>query len=130
MRCAIAGIISRVSARRWAGKLRRRGLQGNRTQRFGGLSSWLERQVTAEHDLRLAWIAAANLPDAIILFAAAFQFGFDGAMILQRDDKDHAHAHVEGAEQIVALEFAETGEVGKNRRHGPRAELDFGLHAP
>ena len=85
----------------------------------------LNRQSSGEHDLRFARIAAANLPDAIVLFAAALQFGFYGAMIFERHDKDHAHAHVERAEQIVALEFAERGEVGKNGRHGPRAQFDF-----
>ena len=92
-------------------------------------ASTLKRQFAGEHDLRLARIGAADLADAIKFLAAALQFGFHGAMIFERQHENHSHAHVERAQQFVALEFAEPGEVGKNRRHGPRAQLDFRLHA-
>ena len=50
-------------------------------------------------------------------------------MIFDRHDENHSHAHVECAQQFVALELSQAGEIGKNRRHGPRAEFDFRLHS-
>src|SRR5580692_11308458 len=95
---------------------------------FIGISVGLERQAPREDDLWLARVGAANLADAEILFAATLQFGLEAGVMCQRHHEDHSHAHVERAEKLLALEFAQSREVGKNRGNGRRTELDFRLH--
>src|SRR5579872_4716134 len=55
----------------------------------------LDRQRAGEGDGRFARIGVADFADAVILFAAALEFGFDGAKIGGRNNQDHAHAEIE-----------------------------------
>src|SRR5206468_2660961 len=47
-----------------------------------------------------------------------------------RDDEDHAHAHVEGAEHLVVGDAAAALYLAEDRRHVPRAPVQDGAEAP
>ena len=64
----------------------------------------LEGEGAGEDYRELAGIGVAHFADAVEFFAAALQFRFDRAQVLRRDEQDHTDAHVEGAQQFVALD--------------------------
>src|SRR5579863_6234870 len=58
-------------------------------------------------DAGFAGVAALDAADAVEFFAAALEIGFDGFDVGRRHNKDHAHAHIEGLQQFIGLDFSE-----------------------
>ncbi len=76
-----------------------------------------------------AGVAAFDAADAVELFAALLEVGLDKFYVGGRHHQDHAYAHVEGMQQLVAIDFADFGEVFEDGRDGPGFEIDLGFHA-
>src|SRR5438067_2108703 len=87
--------------------------------RIVSIRTRLNRQGAGENHRSFAGIGVADFANAVVLLAAALQFGFHGAQVGGGDDQDHANPEIEDAQKLIALDLAELGEIRKDRQHGP-----------
>src|SRR5215467_5376797 len=71
-------------------------------------------------------LALNNSSYGVVLLARAITYGFGLFKFLCGNDKQHADAHVEGAQHFVLRNVTERLQVSKDGQHGPRSELDHG----
>jgi hypothetical protein len=89
----------------------------------------LEIQGAGIDEAGFAGVAAFDAADAEEFFATAFQVGFGFFYVVGGDDDDHAHAHVEGLEEFVGIDFAELGQIFEDGRNWPGVQIDDSFYA-